>query len=237
MSTPAQPAAATATAPTAPPSQSPPTGTAAADTVLAAAMSSVLLEAVNPEIAMGMSLSYCRAARIYPAAWLQTLKLVMSMPQERTGASGPASLAAIRVNTLRRAQYAVAAGHRLTSSILMARSRGETLRDALAKALPAERRYFGQHIEAAWTRARAAAQVDSAAQTFGPVLGWYVVRDRRTSAECLRAGGRNFRADVMPAIGWPGAVHNHCRCYAGPAFQGARMIPSAYSPVRMVRAA
>jgi hypothetical protein len=236
MSTPAQPAAATASPTTAPPpAQSPPTATA--DLVLAAALSSVLLQALTPEQAMGMTLSFCRDARISPAAMVPALQLVMSMPLERTGASGPASLAAIRVNALRRAQFTVASARRLTSTILTARSRGETVRSALAAALPAERRYFGQHIEAAWLRARAAAQVDSAASALGPVLGWYVVRDRRTSAECLAAGGKNFRADVMPAIGWPGAVHNHCRCYAGPAFAGARMIPSAYSPVRMVRAA
>jgi hypothetical protein len=228
MTTPAPPA--TAPPPTPTPSSVP------ADTVLAAALSSVLSSALTPEQALGMTLRYFRVARISPAAMLPALQLVMSMPLERTGASGPASLEAIRLNTLRRAQYAVMAARRLTSSILTARSRGLTARDAVAQAIPAERRYFGQHIEAAWVRARAAAQVDSAAADFGPVLGWNTVRDRRTSPECRAAGGKNFRADVMPAIGWPGAVHNHCRCYAGPPVPGARMIPSAYSSVRMVPA-
>jgi uncharacterized protein with gpF-like domain len=145
-------------------------------------------------------------------------------------------MAVIRLNALRRAQFTVMAARRLTSSILTARSRGQTARQALAEALPRERRYFGQHIEAAWQRARAAAQVDSTAASYGPVLGWYTVRDRRTSAECLAANGKNFRADVMPAIGWPGAVHNHCRCYPGPPVPGARMLSSTYSPARMVHA-
>lgn len=225
MTTPAPPAAPPASA-----------AVTAAETALAIQIASSLVQALTPEQALSQVLPAIRHLAITPAAMLPVLQLVMSMPQEVTGAAGPASLSAIRENHLRRAQFAIAAGRRITADLRLARSRGETARAAIAEALPRERRYFGQHAEAGWLRARAAAQVDSAAGMYGPVLGWRTVRDRRTSAECLAAGGKNFRADMRPAIGWPGAVHNHCRCYPGAPFRGARMIPSAYSTARMVPA-
>jgi hypothetical protein len=209
----------------------PPAGAAtAASSVLAAQLASALLNAVSPEQALGRILKYSRAARISPAAMLASLQLVMSMPQELTGASGPASMAVIRENHLRRAQFAIATGQRMTSAILSARSRGETARSAIADTLPRERRYFGQHIEAAWNRARAAAQVDQAYFAYGNLLGWYSVRDRSTSPECRAAHGGNFTVDAPPAIGWPGSVHPHCRCWPGAPVPGGRMLASFYRP-------
>lgn len=118
----------------------------------------------------------------------------------------------------------------MTSDVLSARSRGETARSALASALTRERRYFGQHIEAAWNRARAAAQVDQAYQSYGGLLGWYSVRDRSTSRECRAAHGGNFYVDRPPAIGWPGSVHPHCRCMPGPPVPGGRMLATFGRP-------
>jgi hypothetical protein len=213
MTTPAPPAAAAATV-----------ATAAAESGLALQLATTLLNAVNAEQALARTLKYSRPLHISPAAMLSAIQMVMSMPQEVTGASGPASLAVIQENHLRRAQFAVSSARRLTSSILTARSRGGTARSAIASAMPAERRYFGQHIEAAWTRARAAAQVDSAYQAYGPLLGWYSVNDSRTSAECRAANRGNFFVDAPPAIGWPGSVHPHCRCYPGVPVPGGRML-------------
>ena len=177
--------------------------------------------------------SYCLRSRIQPAAMLAVLQVLMSFPPEKTGASGSASLQVIRLNTLRRAQFAVSAARRVTSDILLARSRGVTARQALAEAIPRERRWFSQHIAAGWQRATAAAQVDLAAASYGDVLGWNAVHDAHTSAECRAADGRNFSVHAMPRIGWPGAVHLHCRCYPGPAHIGARMLPSTYEPARI----
>ena len=223
MTTPAQPAAAPA-----------PAGTAAAGgvitTVLAAQLATGLLQAVNPEQLMARTLRYSRAARISPAAMVTSLQLVMSMPQEITGASGPATLSVISQNHLRRAQFAIASAQRMTSDVLSARSHGRTARAALAEALPRERRYFGQHIEAAWNRARAAAQVDQAYQTYGGLLGWYTVLDRHTSRECRAANRGNFWIDAPPAIGWPGSVHPHCRCYPGAPVPGGRMLATFGRP-------
>lgn len=170
---------------------------------------------------------------IPPSPMLMVLHLVMSMQHEQTGAAGPASMAVIRLNSLRRAQFAVAAGHRVTSDLLSARSRGETASSVLARSIARERRYYGAHLEANWQRATAAIRVDQASWAYGDVLGWNAVHDAHTSAECRAADGKNFLAAVMPAIGWPGSVHPHCRCYPGPAHIGARMLPSTYEPVRI----
>jgi hypothetical protein len=222
MTTPAPPAAVPAAALTA--------AAAAADSALAAQLATALIQAVNAEEVMARTLRYSRAARISPAAMVTALQLVMSMPQEVTGASGPASLAVIRENHLRRAQFAIASGRRMTSAVLSARSLGETARSALSSSVPQERRYFGQHIEAAWNRARAAAQVDQAYQVYGGLLGWYSVRDRATSAECRAADHGNFSVDRQPAIGWPGSVHPHCRCYPGAPVPGGRMLATFTRP-------
>lgn len=84
-----------------------------------------------------------------------------------------------------------------------------------AQALATERRYFNQHLEAMKNRAAVSLVVDAAASKFGDELGWYSVLDSRTSPECRRANGKNFRASRMPGIGYPGAVHTHCRCKPG----------------------
>ena len=228
MSTPAQ------TAP--PPSSSPPTQDTAADAALVAALAAALLSAVTPEMALGMILKSSRTSRVQPAVMLWSIQLVMSFPPEITGAAGPASLAVQRQNYLRRAQFTLAAARRGMDAIRTARSQGKSAASALAELLPKERRYFGQHLDAIRNRAQAAMDVDMAALMYGPLLGWNTIHDSRTSAECRAADGKNFRADVQPAIGWPGAVHPHCRCYPGPARIGARMLPSAYEPARMVRA-
>lgn len=224
MTSPAQPAAAPAT------SQEDP----AADTALVLILAPLLLDGLATAGTVLVTIqSYCRRSRILPAAMLAVLQELMSFPPERTGASGSASLQVIRLNALRRSQFAVMAGHRVTSDLLLARSRGQTARQALAEAIPRERRWFSAHIAASWQRAVAAAQVDLAAASYGPLLGWYTVRDSRTSAECMAADGRNFSPEAMPRIGWPGAVHPHCRCYPGPAHIGARMLPSTYEPARI----
>jgi uncharacterized protein with gpF-like domain len=69
--------------------------------------------------------------------------------------------------------------------------------------------------------------VDTAVMQVGLLLGWNTVIDSHTSPECLAANGHNFRADHMPKIGYPGAVHPHCRCYAGPPRPGANLLAAA----------
>lgn len=197
------------------------------DADLTVVLATVLVTAVSAEAALAMLQGYIRLSQLRQQALLAALHLVMAMPQERTGVSGSATAATARQNLLRRAQFTVAAAHRISRDLADARARGIPAGQAIADALARERRYFGAHIEASWNRAKAAAAVDTAAWSYGDLLGWNTIRDSRTSAECLAADGKNFTASSQPLIGWPGAVHPHCRCYAGPAHIGARMLPSA----------
>jgi len=219
-----------------PPPSSPVTAT---DTAIIAALATALASAVTPMAVLTSLLPSFRTSQVQPASMLAVLDMVMSFPPERTGVAGSASLTTARQNYLRRAQFALAAGRRVTSDLTEARSHGQPLQKALADAIARERRYFGQHLDAMWNRAKAAAQVDSAAMTYGNLLGWNTVLDARTSTECKAANGKNFEATAIPLIGWPGAVHPHCRCYPGPAHIGARMLPSAHGASfrRLVRVA
>lgn len=196
------------------------------------AIATALLSAVSIDAAFQMIDAAFRHARLELPGELglrMALGVVMSQPPEQTGAAGPATLATARQNMLRRAQFVLASARRLSAA---ARG-GENLRAALET----ERRYYGLHLQALWNRARGASQVDSAAQSYGDLLGWYTVLDRRTSAECRAASGRNFSVMAQPLIGWPGTVHPHCRCYPGRPHRGARMLASAGVPARMVKVA
>jgi hypothetical protein len=155
------------------------------------------------------------------------LQVVMSMPPDQYGVAGPASLNMARLNLLRRAQFAVSAARRITAALVSAQSRGQGLTDAFRTAVASERRYYGQHLAALWGRAKAAAQVDTAAASHGRLLGWNMVTGPNTSPECLAAGRRNFLADQMPLIGYPGAVHPGCRCWPGRPWPGAGILASA----------
>ena len=91
-----------------------------------------------------------------------------------------------------------------------------------------EQHYYEQHVEAEERRMRMALMQDAAAGIVAQdaLLGWYAVPDASTTPECRYANGRSFKADQMPAIGWPGAVHMRCRCHAGPPRPGAPLLPS-----------
>lgn len=114
------------------------------------------------------------------------------------------------VNAQRRAQYLLNAARRLTVA-------GSSPTGAEG-ALDAEIRNFEAHQQAVRVRVVASKNVAQASERYGQELGWYAQRDSRTSPECRRAHGTNFRADRMPAIGYPGAVHTHCRCRPGKPF-------------------
>jgi SPP1 gp7 family putative phage head morphogenesis protein len=205
--------------------QAPPQQQAQADDQLALAVAAALAVAVTPEAlaayvgarftAQGMRLEALRVS-----AWV-----VMAMPHEQQGMIGPATRNVITMNRLRRAQFLVASTRRVTRDIVHGVSHDESLLETLRDAAARERRYYAQHMAATWNRMDAAARVDSAAMMAGTVLlGWNTVLDARTSAECKAANGRNFRADIMPSIGYPGMVHPHCRCYPGRARPGARLL-------------
>jgi len=146
-------------------------------------------------------------------------------PPEPGPPGGPASVQALQQNVLRREQFTEAKRRRLRADIADAEAAGrmQALQDGLAR----ERRYYSQHLDAMWQRATAAGKTDMAALEHGNLLGWYTVLDSRTSAECRAADHHNYRADRMPDIGWPGGgPHPNCRCFAGPPWPGAPLLPS-----------
>lgn len=139
---------------------------------------------------------------------LPILTIAMSRPVNYgivTIPSASASVESSDLESVYRAHYVYAASQRLLGLS------GQPLAEALAR----EQRYFNQHVEAAANRKKSANQVDKAASRYGSELGWYARMDSITSEECKEANGKNFSATRIPAIGWPGSVHPHCRCKAG----------------------
>lgn len=196
------------------------------DTALAIAIGTVLVTATSAAVGIGALGAFLSAARIPRQAMLAALDLVMSHPPGQTGFYGPATMAMERANLQRRAAFVVAAARRIGSDIVAAHSQGRPAATALAVSLKRERRFYAQHLIATWQRSQAGARTDSAAMTYGLLLGWHTVRDTRTSADCLAADGKNFYADHMPLIGYPGSVHPHCRCLPGAPYPGGRLLPS-----------
>jgi hypothetical protein len=149
------------------------------------------------------------------------LRRVLAVPQN---ASGPVSVQSMhRVNLMRRASYLVQAARRLTTGWRRSRKGGDP--DVLRAVWQRELRFLQQHLEAHIKRARAAREVArvtrEALETEVPVagdmlprglVGWKATIDDRTTPDCRRADGRNFDPTKVPAIGFPGTVHPHCRC-------------------------
>jgi len=138
---------------------------------------------------------------------------------------GPATAQTADLNVIRRGQFAEAKHRRLAADIARGRAGDIGAWPAFQAGMARERRYYSMHLAAMWNRATAAGKTDMAALEHGDFLSWNAVMDARTSTECRAADGRLFRASVMPAIGWPGSVHPHCRCFAGPPADGARLLP------------
>lgn len=204
------------------------------DTVQDAAQQAVIVSVVIGAAVSAASAAATLAAlpvyRLMSRELLEgVLSIVMGMPPEVFGVSGAATGQAVRLNQMRRAQFAVAAIGRCAQAMRQARSQGTDPLAALAAQVFRERQYYGLHLDAMRGRMTAAARVDSEAMTWGLLLGWYAREDRITSPECRAADGKNFRADAMPLIGFPGAVHPHCRCMTGPPHPGARLLPSAHA--------
>lgn len=201
--------------------------TAQQDTQLAIAAAGQLAVAVSVAAAVASLGALFAAAGITGAALSGALSVVMGMPPDAKGFYGPATSSVTRLNLVRRAQFTVASARRVQGALVAARSADQPLGRALADAVTAERRYYGQHLMASWGRDNAAARVDSESMTYGRLLGWYTVLDSRTSAECRAANRHNFYADQMPRIGYPGMVHPACRCLPGPPVPGAPMVGSS----------
>lgn len=149
-------------------------------------------------------------------ALIVALSRSTSFPESPLAPQDSAGAVTNKLEPLFRATYVLNAARRIERGLNKGNSREELLRT--------ERRYFKQHIDAVQKRREAALAVDRAANRFGPTLGWYAVRDSRTSPECLAAHGKNFDATIRPPIGYPGSVHRFCRCKAGPKFATSQTV-------------
>lgn len=129
-----------------------------------------------------------------------------------------------------RAQFVVNSATRLQRAV----DEGRDLRAAIAT----ERRYAAQHEAARRGRLVAAAQVQSAANTYGwtlpegTLVGWYLNPLLNNDEECIAAAGHNFIAEQGTTIGLPGSVHPNCGCFAGPPHPGARMVNVVVSKIK-----
>lgn len=206
MTTPQQP----------PPQQPQPAGDLTADTAAALIAAGTLTEAV------GILAPVYLRMKISQAALSAALGVTMAMPPGQTGFHGPAGALAARTNLARRAAFVMSAARRMQTAIEQARAQHSP--GVITDALRAERRYYGQHLVAAWGREKAAAAIDSASMIHGRLLGWYTVHTPTTTPECAAADRHNFYADTPPPIGWPGMAHPGCRCYPGAPFPGAALV-------------
>jgi hypothetical protein len=159
---------------------------------------------------------------------------------------------------LYRAAYLLNAAQRVQRAYARPGTRGPnaeplTPQEALQRALQAEAQYIAGHVAAAKKRLEAARDVDAAAdrwgdllgwvatldaakqteaaaERFGDLLGWVATLDDRTTPDCARAHGANFRITSPPRIGWPGSVHRACRCRPGRPIPGARVLAGISTP-------
>jgi hypothetical protein len=162
--------------------------------------------------------------------WLAMLwvlaRIVMAHPPGQTGVTGAASEQVSRLNTARRAQFAIASTVRVVNAMLTARAHGQDVTAAGQAQVERERRYYQQHLDAMRQRAIAAAQIDMEALSYGPLLGWLAVLDGHVTPECRWANGKNFYVDDPPYIGLPGVgPHAGCRCKAAPPWPGGKLLP------------
>lgn len=219
-SPPAQPAP----PPAAPPPAIPPATLAA----MALPLAGLLLTAVSAAaVVAALKLRFKASALFWLALLMILSRIVMQHPPQPAGVTGAASAQVARLNTARRAQFAIAASRRVMEAMIAGRARGEGAIRAGEDAVERERRYFQQHLNAMRQRSLAAMGVDMAALEYGPLLGWKAVLDSHTSAECRAADRHNFYAARPPDIGYPGAVHAACRCFPVRPWPGGRLLPSS----------
>lgn len=198
----------------------------AAEAALVTAVAVALVNGVTVTGVLGGLATAYLPAKIRAVAMRAALGVVMHHPPAQEGFWGDAGRQMARQNILRRAQFTVAAAQRLNADVTRARSTGQPVAQALLAGVQRESRFYSQHLVASWNRTRAASQVDSTALSHGRLLGWHTVLDSKTSLECRQANGKNFFADHVPVIGYPGSVHPHCRCQPGAPFRTGAILPS-----------
>jgi hypothetical protein len=204
------------------------------DPALAVAVAAILAGVLGPAVTVAAAVAGLKARFALTVAAVTALGAVLNVvlehPPPVTGVIGAASAQTSRVNLARRVQYVIAAAKRVLVAGRDARAKGEPVEAARQAALERERRWYEAHRAAMWNRAAAAGKTDMAAAEHGPLLGWNAILDRRVSAECRAADGKNYYASSMPDIGYPGAVHPSCRCFPSAPHPGGKLLPGSTAP-------
>jgi hypothetical protein len=165
------------------------------------------------ELIAAMILAPYKITKVAVAAVLTMLDTVHA-PRTRLGGIDRRSAAAeitrqaAREDTFYRAAYVAAASGRVQRSLDAGKS--------IEQAIEEERRHFEAHKTARDKRLEAAADTARNAERYGWLLGWYRNPLLDSDADCRIADGNNFDAREGTVIGWPGSVHPHCGCSAGP---------------------
>lgn len=187
----------------------------------------LLTAASTAAVIAALKLRFTLSALFWLAMLMVLAGIVMAHPPPSTGFAGPAGAQASRMNTARRAQFAVAAAHRVMTAMLRARSRGESVTQAGQEQIGRERRFYQQHLDAMRERSVNAAAIDMQVLEHGPMLGWLARNDQRVTPACKRASGKNFYPASPPYIGLPGiGPHAGCRCRAVAPWPGGELLPS-----------
>lgn len=150
-------------------------------------------------------------------------------PNSRLGGMAPgAPTEAARAQELYyRAAYLLNASRRIQT--------GLNKKQPVKVALTQEETFYRQHEAARRNRLESATKVLAASRAFGPLLGWYVNPLLQNEIECLTANGHNFYAEQGTLIGYPGSVHPHCGCQAGPPIPGGGLVNDALSKIITVK--
>lgn len=137
--------------------------------------------------------------------------------REAEGARTAGVVRQVRDNELYfRSAYIVAASHRLNEAL----RGGATLQDAMRQ----ERPFTRAHEQARRNRLNTSIKMQQLADLHGPLLGWYRDPLSNSETECFDADGHNFLAAEGTVIGFPGSVHPHCHCVAGPPHPDGGMV-------------
>ncbi len=146
--------------------------------------------------------------------------LVLRDRPELPGGSG-AILAARRSNLVYRALYGINATRRIVGKAVGGEG---SVEERLRAAVEAEASYFAAHKKANARRLASAGLTEAASSVYGEVLGWTGVLDSKTTPDCRRLIGKNYRAASPPDGLHPGARHPYCRCSPGAPFPNAQTV-------------
>lgn len=165
---------------------------------------------------LGLEVTFVYAALTAQGYVPEFLRNMVNRKPE-TPPGGPAERTAHRQNQARRAAYTIKSAYRVRDRV-----RKQGMNEEQAQI--AEKHLYEAHMKAMERRVEMAKKVDVMSDQHGNMLGWYATLDRRTDPECRAADGKNFLADRVPVIGYPGTVHPNCRCVPGPPHNTRRMV-------------